>query len=1265
MNPRQPVRRRSSSAARRAALLRMLVLGVLAIAVASQSSMTPVAGQVPQIVTDISPEALAQINALLAEKDTRTASERKMDSQLVYARRMELGLPIAPGVQTLEVDVPRADDGHMIVDVIAADTPELRAQLASTSDEVSRSTPFETRVHLAASQLDTLAARGDVVFLRPRQGYMTNRAGERPARRPDRKEARARNLDSVRQALDGFMTNVGSGVGAISTQADITHRTAVFRGLTGATGAGVKIGVLSDGVTNLAAAQASGDLGPVTVLPGQGGMGDEGTAMLELIHDLAPGAELYFATAVNGITSFAQNIRDLRAAGCTIIVDDVLYFVETPFQDGQTPGVVSTTNGGVVIQAVKDVTAGGAMYFSSAGNSGNLNDGTSGVWEGDFTDGGTTGLPPGQSGTVHNFGAQNFDTVTSNSSGPITLYWSDPLGGSANDYDLFLMNPAGTLVIAASTNIQSGTQDPFELVSPAISDERLVVVKKPSAAARMLHLNTNRGELAVATAGQTHGHSSTTAPFSFGVAATPAQGPFPNPFSAANVVETFSSDGPRRILYNGNGTAITPGNVSSTGGVVLNKPDLTAADGGFVSGAGDFPTPFFGTSAAAPHAAAIAAVFKSSNPTLTQQQIKDVMFALAIDIEAAGVDRDSGVGIIMASPAQPGCTFAIASSASVGVGGGNGAANVTASSGSCNWSAWTTVSWITLTSGAVRTGSGAVGYAVAPNPGPVRTGTIVVQGGNSITITQSGTAPTPFDSNAFVALQDPGTIESSLVVSGLAGPISNVTVSLHITHTWDEDLRISLVGPDNTTVNLSTANGADLDNYGSGCAAASRTRFSDSAINYIVTAAPPFVGEFRPEQALAAFNGKSGAAANGTWRLRIQDVVSPDTGALQCWSVNFNVGSSCTYTVNVPFSNAPAGGGAASATVTTSPGCLWNAASNASWLAITSGASGNGSGSVGLGIQPNGTFSTRNATLTIAGQSFPLAQAPVLVPRATSPSFDGDPLADVGIYRHSTGQWFIAQSSGVVRSESWGAPSLGDMPVAGDYDGDGRDDIAVYRRSTGEWFISRSTAGFLHVAWGAPALNDIPVPGDYDGDGKTDIGVYRVNTGDWIIARSSNGTVLSLTWGSPAFGDVPVPADFDGDGRTDVGVFRLVTGEWFVNQSTAGFKTMTWGAPALGDIPVSGDFDGDAKADIGVYRSTTGEWFIARSDGGGILYQAWGVPAQGDIPSPSDFDGDGRMDITVFRLGSGQWFVIPSAGGSIFAPSWGAPAFGNRPLTYR
>src|SRR5262245_26942114 len=162
--------------------------------------------------------------------------------------------------------------------------------------------------------------------------------------------------------------------------------------------------------------------------------------MLEIIHDLAPGAQLYFATAFTSITSFADNIRALRAAGCDIIVDDVFYFVETPFQDGQAPGVVSNTNGGAVIQAVNDVTASGALYFSSAGNEGNLDDGTSGVWEGNFVDGGPATGPLAGAGRIHDFGGQLFNLQTAPGQSQIDLYWSDPLGGSSNDYDLFQLN---------------------------------------------------------------------------------------------------------------------------------------------------------------------------------------------------------------------------------------------------------------------------------------------------------------------------------------------------------------------------------------------------------------------------------------------------------------------------------------------------------------------------------------------------------------------------------------------------------------------------------------------------------------------------------------------------------------------------------------------------------------------------------------------------------------------------------------------------------
>ena len=134
-----------------------------------------------------------------------------------------------------------------------------------------------------------------------------------------------------------------------------------------------------------------------------------------------------------------------------------------------------------------------------------------------------------------------------------------------------------------------------------------MLVPNATAASRFLHLNINRGTLSVATPGQTHGHAATSSIFSFGVAATPAAGPFPSPFSTANAIETFSSDGPRKVFYLGNGAQLTPGDVSSTGGFLLLKPDITAADGVSVSGAGRFPGQFFGPSAAGPHPPAIKA----------------------------------------------------------------------------------------------------------------------------------------------------------------------------------------------------------------------------------------------------------------------------------------------------------------------------------------------------------------------------------------------------------------------------------------------------------------------------------------------------------------------------------------------------------------------------------------------------------------------------------------------------------------------------------
>jgi hypothetical protein len=628
-----------------------------------------------EFVNGMSAVAAQQIRGLQQEKASRTPAQQKIDSNVLYTTRMLAGQPAAPGVQYRYTGVDLDENNGVVVDIVAHVTDDLLQRLnAVGAQTLYKNVGLRSiRATIPPGQLETIAASPDVIFIWPKLGSLTHRnmpeSMHTPATSLNLPAGFAQRAEIVRQKLAAAAspaTRPGVPItwqGSVATEGDLTHRAFDARGTFGVNGAGLKIGVLSDGVTSLALSQASGDLPPdcpatptcLTVLAGQAGAGDEGTAMMEIIHDMAPGANLYFATSENSITSFAANITALQAAGCQIIVDDTFYFVESPFQDGQTVAVVSTSQGGVVTQAVNDAVANGVFYFASAGDEGNLDSSTSGTYEGDFNP--VAAASPLPSGNVHNFGSTSYDTVSSPGEQVVGLFWADPLGGSGNDYDLYLLNSTGASILGASTNIQNGTQDPVELIGSAnvINNNRLVVFQNTGAQNRFFHLVLFRGHSAVSTDGETHGHAAASGAYT--VAATPAavsagaptpNGPYPNPFNASSQIEFFSSDGPRKIFFNGDSTAITPGNFSSTGGTVLNKPDITAADGVSVTGVGGFGSPFFGTSAAAPSAAAVAALVLSAKPTLTAAQMRTALTSTAIDIMNAGFDRDSGSGIVMA-----------------------------------------------------------------------------------------------------------------------------------------------------------------------------------------------------------------------------------------------------------------------------------------------------------------------------------------------------------------------------------------------------------------------------------------------------------------------------------------------------------------------------------------------------------------------------------------------------------------------------------------
>lgn len=576
------------------------------------------------------------------DKSNWTPAEQKMDSALIGLTRADRAGQLKSGRQK---DLPAstqnfardnvAPDDTLIVVIKADVTPDLTAFIRARGGvDVSEYPKYRTiTARVPVSAVADIAERPEVQTIGPQERGTTNR--ESPARIKGQPGAGG-------APLGGGNATVTTWEGVKAHKADIAH------GL-GYKGSGIKVCVMSDGVDDLAAMQSSGNLPAVTVLSGQGGSGYEGSAMLQIAHNMVPDASLYFATAQGGEAAMATNITTLAGSpnNCNIIVDDWTYFAAGAFQDGP------------VAQAVSTVTAAGAMYFSSAANSGNLRHGTSGTFEGDFS-ASSNSVPSSittfygaQAGQIRlqAFGSNNYTTLTSATSN-IYLKWSDPLGGSANDYDLIVTNASNT-ILASSITRQSGSQDPLESVYSASgfpSGSRIYIVRY-SGATRALRLDTNRGQITAAdsTSGNTYGHNAAASAVTVAATDLRGLGGSGGVFTggAANPVNTFSSDGPRKMFYNANGSPITAGNVlfGTNGGTTLSKVDLTAGNCGTTS-ATDFSL-FCGTSAAAPTAAGIAAVIKSAKPAYSNAQILAAMKSSALDIEDAGWDVTSGAGITM------------------------------------------------------------------------------------------------------------------------------------------------------------------------------------------------------------------------------------------------------------------------------------------------------------------------------------------------------------------------------------------------------------------------------------------------------------------------------------------------------------------------------------------------------------------------------------------------------------------------------------------
>ncbi len=904
----------------------------------------PNAASAQQAGLQLQPSAAAQIAVLNQIKASKTATQQKIDSRLFLALKKQRGDVETSALPDFRYVTPEAD-GRVLVDLIITrpdavravwqQLVELDATILTDKGLVYGSRTVRARVPMKA--VEALSAMDEILRVRLAIPARTHAAPQTPG-----------SVASSSSRTPGAFTNALN-----RSQGLRVHDADSARNSFGTTGAGQTICVLSDGVTSLAASQASGDLPDgdrLFVLPGQTGTGDEGTAMLEIVHDLAPQARLGFATAFTSAPSFAQNILDLATAGCTIIVDDILYLDESPFQDGP------------IAQSVNTVTGNGVLYFSSAGNEGNLKDGTSGTWEGNFKPS-VAAVPPvlASAGVLHDFGdGSNSIRVESGNAGtPAILIWAEHYnatqGLASTDYDLYDLDGALTKVFDASTDTQNGSGGddfPVEMLDKgAFPGERLVVARvsqgnTSSAPAFNLILFRGRLDRALATSGATRGHSATINAFS--TAATPAgeaystppgEGPFPNLFSSGNVSETFSSDGPRRIILSPGGAELTPGNRTITGGRVRQKPDLTAADG--VSTAAPGFSTFFGTSAAAPHAAAIAGLLKSALPTLSMAEIRNLMISTAIDIEAPGVDNVTGAGIVMPMPAlqaggaqprplllpgkavftqvsgdgdafiEPNETWSVslpltnqggatASSVRVSLSSSTSGVtivnadsaypNIAPGSSAANTSGFTFRVESTFPCGRVINFSAASSYAgsvITPPAFPLSANTGAP--GTPVTFRYTG---------AEVPIPDGGAagIDIPLAVSGLSGAVNDIdfridgssctanlgATTVGIAHSFVGDLIVRLVSPAGTVIRLMNSPGGTGNGGNNFCQTTLDDESAGISIQNIVAANAPWRGSFRPASALSGFDGENG---NGTWLLRVTDTTTQDSGRVRAFSL--------------------------------------------------------------------------------------------------------------------------------------------------------------------------------------------------------------------------------------------------------------------------------------------------------------------------------------------------------------------------------------------
>jgi Subtilase family len=431
-------------------------------------------------------------------------------------------------------------------------------------------------------------------------------------------------------------TSAAAATGSVTSQGDAAINGPEAR-LLGPTGAGVSVGIISDSIDEvgggIAASQATGDLpADVQDLLEPAGGTDEGRAMGEIVYDEAPGiSAIDFSTGFIGAATKAASIDNLVAAGDKVIADDIYYNGEPFFQDD------------IIAEAVDRAKAAGVAYFALAGNE------SDNSWQSTYS---PVADPTTKSATTEDFDPssavdtiQSLGTIPLHGTASVSLQWAEPWGHATDDFALDVYSIIGGVPSFAFTvdsdNIASGIPLEFAQLSAVNGAVEVgIAIRHVSGTGTPIlkFIDYTDGAFPV-----TIEHPSPAG--AIDIDAGSAKGALTvaaSTYSTPTTAETFSSRGPVTRYFDVDGNPLSVPEV-------LQKPNIAAPDGVATS----LPSfsPFFGTSAAAPAAAGIAALIRSAKPAMPVDEVYAIMTdpANALDCSAPGnPDNDCGIGFDLA-----------------------------------------------------------------------------------------------------------------------------------------------------------------------------------------------------------------------------------------------------------------------------------------------------------------------------------------------------------------------------------------------------------------------------------------------------------------------------------------------------------------------------------------------------------------------------------------------------------------------------------------